>query len=105
VQQQMPTEEQACPMWRLEVEFWRKNPKTGLELQELNHTMAECRYLFVNLDKGLGKYVQSHRAAQTNSENKPRKRDVRRTVKRGPLRFGGPAQSRVHSEFGRAGSF
>lgn len=103
VQSQHAKEETACPMWRLEVEFWRKNPKTGLELEELNHAMANCRYLLVNLDKGLGQYVSSHGAvaARENGEPVKRRKQVSTGRRRGPLRFGGPTQSAVSREFAK----
>jgi hypothetical protein len=103
VQKQHEVEEVACPMWRLEVEFWRKNPKTGLELEELNHAMANCRYLLVNLDKGMGNYVSSHKAVQARESGEAvevKRRHAHAGRRRGPLRFGGPSVSAVAREFG-----
>lgn len=102
VQTGIANEEQACTMWRLEVEFWRKNPKTGLELQELNHCMANCRYFLVNLEKGMGRHVAGHKhRGGASSPQTARAKSALRPSKRGPLRFGGPAQSAVEREFGR----
>lgn len=108
VQQEMTTDDAACPMWRFEVEFWRKNPKTGLELEELNHAMAAWRYLLVNLDRGLGRYVASAKAVRKQQESGPEPTKhvgkMGRPSRKGPLRLGGPKQSAVVSEFGSARS-
>lgn len=102
VQARQPTEEQACTMWRLEVEFWRKNPKTGLELQELNHCMANLRYFLVNLEKGMGRFVASSVHSDRLDTDKIERLRTNRSRRRGPLRFGGSAQSAVEREFGRS---
>lgn len=75
-----------CPMWVEEIKAWRRDEKTGKQIDEFNHAMSNFRYAIANIKKVQRKALRSKNVPQARPI--PRQ-TVSTTRGQGPIAFRG----------------